>query len=186
MSEIVAAPGVANVVPMDLLQPSGAPITTGTADFYLIALDGTNAGKWFDGSDDSWSATETVGEAATHKARGHWIASFPAAAWIEGVTYLLYAVDSGDLCVGYHVRVTCALPSLIALACLVAAGSSVEDTVGLPADSLAAFLRGFVRGDTTTNPGNLTVFKSDGNELCQIQLTYDENALPVTGAAIVG
>jgi hypothetical protein len=91
-------PEVANVVNLPMVAiASGNPITTGTVNFYLVALDGNYAGKWWQDSDSSWNDTETVAKAATHRSKGHWYAELKAAAWIKGVRYLLYGYESGGL-----------------------------------------------------------------------------------------
>ncbi len=74
-----------------------SPIVAGTITFHLIAITGSNAGKWFKTSDDTWSATEQTAATATHKADGHWSASIDAAAWVAGTRYRLYAKESGNL-----------------------------------------------------------------------------------------
>ena len=38
----------------------GSAITTGTVNYYLKALLGTNAGKWWKNSDQTWAETETA------------------------------------------------------------------------------------------------------------------------------
>ncbi len=75
----------------------GDPITAGTVNYYLVALTGANAGKWFRDADDTWQAAEAICGAMTHKADGHWTVSVAAAAWIDGVEYMEYAKESGDL-----------------------------------------------------------------------------------------
>lgn len=90
--------GQANIVSLPVVaKASGGPITSGTVRFYLIAEDGTNAGKWYRGSDTSWQATEAIAGTATHKADGHWRLSLPEAVWVKDVNYTLYAKESGDL-----------------------------------------------------------------------------------------
>jgi hypothetical protein len=99
-------PGAANTVHADMVaRADGTPIIAGTVNVYLIALTGDNAGKWFKTSDDSWSAVEASAGTATHKADAHWTGSIDAAAWIQGVRYLLYAKESGDLHVPYSEEV---------------------------------------------------------------------------------
>lgn len=98
--------GTANTVSLDVVAKSdGSPISAGTVNFYLIAVDGDNAGKWFKAADSSWSATEASAGAATYKGGALWQLSIAAAAWINGVTYELYAKESGDLNVVYTERV---------------------------------------------------------------------------------
>jgi len=98
--------GIANTVFADMVaRASGAPIVAGTINFYLIAKSGANADKWFQTSDDTWSATEAVAAAGTHKADGHWTASIDQAAWTAGVRYQLYAKESGNLHIPYSEEV---------------------------------------------------------------------------------
>jgi len=107
-------PGQANSVKADMVKRSdGSPITTGTVTFYVIALTGSNAGKWFKTADDTWADTEqpagTVTAEEGHKADGHWLCPIDAAAWAYGVLYLMYAKESGDLHIPYSEQV---VPSL--------------------------------------------------------------------------
>jgi len=93
-------PAQANIVTMDLVaRADGSPITAGTVNLYVIANTGDNAGKWFDGSDNSWSAIEVAADAAnmTHLSDGHWQVSVDAACWIDGVEYTIYAKEDGGL-----------------------------------------------------------------------------------------
>lgn len=76
---------------------NGDPITSGTVNFYLMALTGANVGKWYNASGGTWSATEAIAGTGTHQADGHWTASIPAGAWVTGVRYNLYAKESGNL-----------------------------------------------------------------------------------------
>lgn len=105
-------PAVANTVSLDVVaKATGSPIVAGTVNFYLIAKDGDNAGKWFKAADSTWAAAEiTAGEAA-FKGGAQWELEIAAAAWISGVTYDLYAVEDGDLNVVYSEKV---IPILIA------------------------------------------------------------------------
>ena len=90
--------GQANICELPLVaKATGGPITAGTVRFYLVAKDGTNAGKWYQGSDTSWQAAEAIAGAATHRADGHWHLSLPSAVWTRNVAYTLYAKESGDL-----------------------------------------------------------------------------------------
>lgn len=90
--------GQANTVFYDVVNKlSGEAIVAGTVNFYLIAKDGTNAGKWFKALDSTWSAVEASAGAATYKGGAQWQLSIVAAAWDDGVTYSLYGKESGDL-----------------------------------------------------------------------------------------
>ena len=94
--------GQANRMDLDVIaKASGNPITAGTVNFYLRAKSGSNAGKWFRGSDSSWQSSESIAGAATHVVDGHWSLSIASAAWATGVRYSLYAKESGDLHVAY-------------------------------------------------------------------------------------
>ena len=108
MSQLVY-PGQANIVTLPLVaRATVTPITAGTVNFYVVAQDGDNAGKWYRGSDTSWQAAEAIAGAGTHVADGHWKLSLPSAVWEIGVTYYMYAKESGDLHVpvGEQVLVT--------------------------------------------------------------------------------
>ena len=76
-------------------------------NFYLVAQSGTNKGKWFKGSDQTWSATVEVAATGTYKDHGQWTADIHADAWVDETTYRLYASESGDLSVAYGYQVTC-------------------------------------------------------------------------------
>lgn len=99
--------GQANTIHADLVaRADGTPITGGTVNFYLVAASGSNVGKWFKTSDDTWSPTEAVAAVATHKADGHWTASIDTAAWTVGVRYQFYAKESGNLHIPYSEEIT--------------------------------------------------------------------------------
>lgn len=92
----------ANTVYLDIAAlATGEAITSGTVNFYLIAVDGANAGKWFRASDSSWQAAESSAGAATYKGGVAWSLSIAAAAWTAGVKYILYGKESGNLGVVY-------------------------------------------------------------------------------------
>lgn len=107
-------PAQANIRCADLVaRASGAPITAGTVNLYIVALTGANAGQWFRDSDDTWQAAEAVADAMTHKADGHWSVSVAAACWIDGVEYLQYAKESGDLHIPVSEHYRCsAIPAI--------------------------------------------------------------------------
>ena len=51
----IALVGQANIVSLPVVaKASGAAIIAGTVNFYLVAKDGDDAGKWYRGSDTSW------------------------------------------------------------------------------------------------------------------------------------
>lgn len=74
----------------------GSPITAGTVNWYLKALTGGNAGKWWRDSDQTWQASETA-NAMTHQADGSWSRALAASPWDDGVAYVEYAKESGNL-----------------------------------------------------------------------------------------
>lgn len=104
----ITFPGQANVLFLPLVaKGDGTPITSGTVNFYLMALTGVNAGKWYRDSDDSWQAAEALCGTGTHKARGHWTILVSIAAWIDEVQYLLYAEENGQLSIPVDAPVWC-------------------------------------------------------------------------------
>lgn len=84
-----------------------SPITAGTVNLYVVALTGANAGKWFKTSDNSWDLAENVAAGMAHISDGAWTASVDAECWIDGVDYLEYAKESGDLHVPVSRLVRC-------------------------------------------------------------------------------
>lgn len=106
----VVIPGQANTLKADLDNRStGAPITAGTVTFYLRALSGANAGKWFRASDATWQVALSSAGAGVHVDDGLWTCTIAAAAWSYGVLYVVKAKESGDLHVPYSEQV---VPSL--------------------------------------------------------------------------
>lgn len=94
--------GQANTVKMDVVaKASGDPITSGTVNFYLKAITGDNAGKYFRASDSTWQSSESSAGAATYDGGSAWSLSIAAAAWESGVDYRLYAKESGNLNIVY-------------------------------------------------------------------------------------
>lgn len=75
---------------------SGSPITSGTVNLYIKNISGSNAGKWWRDSDQTWQATETA-NAMTHQADGHWTRTLASSPWANGDVTLEYAKESGDL-----------------------------------------------------------------------------------------
>ena len=93
-----ALTGQANILSLPVVaKASGAAITSGTVNFYLVAKDGTNTGKWYRGSDTLWQVAEAIAGVATHRSDGHWYLSLPSAVWTRNVAYTLYAKESGNL-----------------------------------------------------------------------------------------
>jgi hypothetical protein len=95
-------PGQANTRIVTLLDSDGAAVTDAggvTAQYYLKATTGANAGKWWKASDNAWSATEVSAGAMTHGQRGQWSVSIASGAWVDQVEYQEYAVDSGGVAI---------------------------------------------------------------------------------------
>lgn len=104
----IVIPGQSHQLTLDCVaRASGAPIIAGTVTFYLKALSGTNAGKWFRASDSTWQAAEAVAGIGTHSSDGHWEVTVSTDAWIEGVRYDLYLKESGNLHIPVKDRVYC-------------------------------------------------------------------------------
>ncbi len=92
---IEVLPGQANIVYLAAVnRVNGDPITSGTVTFYLVAITGANAGKWWKAADSTWSATEVSAGSGTHKADGHWYTSIVAGAWTRDVRYRAYLKES--------------------------------------------------------------------------------------------
>jgi uncharacterized phiE125 gp8 family phage protein len=110
---IVVYAGQANVLRLTMAaKATGNPITAGTVNFYLKAQTGTNAGKWWKGSNSTWDAAEQIAGAATHSSDGHWELSLASAVWTANVHYNLYGKESGDLHVPTDQDVLC-FPSIV-------------------------------------------------------------------------
>lgn len=92
----------ANTLTADMVAiATGANITAGTVTGYLIADSGDNAGKWWDASGSTWSATEVSAGAMTFKSKSSWQVSIAAGAWDVGVKYTFYGTESGALNIQY-------------------------------------------------------------------------------------
>jgi hypothetical protein len=89
--------GQANIVSLPIVKTDASPITTGTVNFYLKDKDGSNAGKWFRGSDESWQVALSIAGQASHDEDGHWSRSIPQSAWEYGTRYRLIGKESGNL-----------------------------------------------------------------------------------------
>jgi len=86
----------------------GSPIVTGTVNFYLKALTGDNAGKWWVDATSTWSASEALAKAMTVSGTlGSWTVSIKAGAWIDGVEYLEEWAESDDLHVPVNRHILC-------------------------------------------------------------------------------
>ncbi len=111
MQEVLA--GQSNILGMPLVaKASGNPIVSGTVNFYLVANDGANAGKWYRGADTSWQAAEAIAGVATHRADGHWYRSLPSGVWTRNVAYTAYARESGNLHIPVEDHVLCIIQDL--------------------------------------------------------------------------
>ena len=69
---------------------SGSAITAGTVNYYLKALTGANAGKWWKNADQTWDASETA-NAMTHQADGSWTIELAATPFADAILYLEYS-----------------------------------------------------------------------------------------------
>ncbi|MFA7254123.1 MAG: hypothetical protein WC107_06250 [Patescibacteria group bacterium] len=79
------------------------PITAGTVNYFLKAMSGANAGKWWKNADQTWDASETA-NAMTHVADGGWMIELAASPFVEGVVYAEYMKESGNLHIPGHFR----------------------------------------------------------------------------------
>jgi len=90
--------GRANVFSLPLVaKATGGPIVGGTVNFYLAAVNGSHADKWYRGSDTSWQIAKSIAGVATHRADGRWYLSLPSEVWALNVRYELHAEEEGDL-----------------------------------------------------------------------------------------
>ena len=111
----------------------GSPIVTGTVNFYLKALTGDNAGKWWVDSSATWSASEALAKAMTVSGTlGSWTVSIKAGAWIDGVEYLEECAESGSLDVPIHRHILCgAVPAISVLPAMSVIGTLSPDVSGI-------------------------------------------------------
>lgn len=75
----------------------GSPITSGTVNYYLKALTGTNAGKWYRNSDSTWQASETASAMSYENADAEWSITLSSSPFGQGVAFIEYAKESGNL-----------------------------------------------------------------------------------------
>ena len=131
---IETLPCVANIVSADLLDVAGDPITGGTVNFYLVAMTGTNAGKWYTlgESPAAWSATPVPAAIGAHLAEGHWTATIAAGAWVEGIRYLKYAREEDGDDVSVSEEALCKSPTALASAITALAALVVAARVTFP------------------------------------------------------
>ncbi len=159
-------PAQANVRTQDLvLKSTGGPIVAGTVNYYLIALTGANAGKWFKNSDNSWNAAETVCGTMTFKADGHWSISVNATAWVQNVEYVEYARENGDL----HIPVSNQARASLAVA--------LDTTVAKPAHITAA------HAATDALIGGIGGAIGPGADRCTLTI-QDEDGTPIADADV--
>jgi hypothetical protein len=163
-----AIPGQANTLTHNLIRISDSkPLTTGTVSFYLLALSGAHAGKWWNGT--AWATDKAAAGAGEHKADGLWQCSIAAGAWEYGVLYEKYAMDSGDLSICYSEQV---VPSL-AIGVIGTGGTArvytVTDSVtGLPVPNVTVWVTSDAAGtnilyrDTTNALGQVTFYLPAG------------------------
>jgi hypothetical protein len=81
-----------------IARADGSPITTGTVNWYLLALSGANIGKWYkDGASPTWEATAQA-HAMSHVADGHWTLTLTTSPFsADNVLFLEYYTESGNL-----------------------------------------------------------------------------------------
>lgn len=93
MQSFVAAQ--ANTMYADIVSAStGLAIMSGTVYGRLKALTGINAGKWWNAASSTWSATTASAGSMSRDDDDKWELVVAAAAWISGVRYKFYAVES--------------------------------------------------------------------------------------------
>jgi len=91
---LIVSPGVTNTIMHSLVGiADGLPITGGSASGYLMCVTGSNAGKYWDASTNTWEALSTS-IAMSHLAAGEWCSVVDASAWDEGVRYRFWAVEA--------------------------------------------------------------------------------------------
>lgn len=79
-----------------IARADGSPITAGTGNYFLKALTGDDAGKWWRDSDQTWQVAETENEMEP-VADGAWLIVLTSSPFVHGTTYIEYAKESGDL-----------------------------------------------------------------------------------------
>ena len=79
-----------------IAKASGNPIIAGTVNYFLKAKSGADVGKWWRNSDQTWQVAETA-NAMAHEADGHWEIDLASSPFVDGLRYLEYVKESGDL-----------------------------------------------------------------------------------------
>jgi hypothetical protein len=165
---------------------SGDAITSGTVNYYLKAKNGVNAGKWWKNSDQTWAAVETA-NAMTHDADGNWTIELAASPFADGIVYLEYAKESGDLHVAGEGRllrgkaVDYGLASADTGATAVARTGADSDTLETLSDQLDTILE-----DTgTTLPAQIAALDiSAGTGTYACTWTVDDGSTALEGAKV--
>lgn len=126
----------------------GSPIVSGAVSYYLRAKSGTPSGKWWRNSDQTWQAAETA-NAMSHDADGHWGLSLSGTPFEDGVRYLEYVKESGNLhipdarhLVGRHVAAVDASNRIRADAVAISGDPSAADNLEAAADGTGFNLGG--------------------------------------------
>ena len=159
--------GQANTIYADMVAKlDGEPITSGTVTFYLLALSGSNNGKWWSAATATWSATEVSAGAGTYKSKQKWLCSIAAGAWASGVRYQLDAHESGSLNIPYSEQVTDILTSATGP---IAFPYTVTNSVtGLPISEVRVWVttdeagNNVIRNEYTTSLGVATFYLDAG------------------------
>ena len=104
-----ALPGQSNVLPVTVMTAAGLPITGAlTVNCYLKQTKGTHAGKWWQASDSTWSATEALaGTATVAGSHGTWEVTLATGAWENDATYWLEAYEASTPSVPISSQVFC-------------------------------------------------------------------------------
>ena len=108
---------------------SGSAIAAGTVNYYLKALTGANAGKWWKNADQTWDVAETA-NAMTHQADGCWTITLAATPFADAIIYLEYAKESGDLHVAGEGRLLRGKAVVDAVNVVQVKGADAADTIG--------------------------------------------------------
>ena len=186
---MITRPNVANILGATMIAlADGTPITTGTVNFYMLALSGANAGKWWNVGTNLWSATEVVAAVGTHKARGHWTATPDLTVWADAVAYRVYTEESGGLSVAFGYDVFCdaqaaATAAASYAASALSAASSAQAVVNSSSYGNAAIKAILANADY----GNAALLAAIVGAALTAQQTRDAMKLaPTEGAPVAG